>query len=281
MTRTILEGFRTTWSRRDGRAGLVILGVVVAASALAPPFLQDPRVQPDIVAGALQAPSASHWLGTDHLSRDVLSRVVYGARVSLAVAAGAVALAVSVGALVGLITGYAGGWLDAVLMRVVDGALAIPRLFLLLLVAAAIEHIPLAVLVLAIGLTGWFGTSRVVRAEVLRLSQLEFVRSAEALGAGRRRVMFRHLLPNVLGPITVASTLAVGDVILLEAGLSFLGLGVQPPTPSWGGMIFDAKADIVSAPWTTLAPGLAIVLTVLAVNLVGEALRDAFDPVSR
>jgi ABC-type dipeptide/oligopeptide/nickel transport system permease subunit len=281
VTRTILEGFRSTWSRRDGRAGLVILGLVVVAAVLAPPFLQDPRVQPDIVAGALQPPSAAHWLGTDHLSRDVLSRVVYGARVSLAVAAGAVALAVSVGALVGLITGYAGGWLDAVLMRVVDGALAIPRLFLLLLVAAAMEHIPLTVLVLAIGLTGWFGTSRVVRGEVLRLSQLEFVRSAEALGAGRRRVMFRHLLPNVLGPITVASTLAVGDVILLEAGLSFLGLGVQPPTPSWGGMIFDAKADIVSAPWTTLAPGLAIVLTVLAVNLVGEALRDAFDPVSR
>jgi peptide/nickel transport system permease protein len=272
------EGLRETWSRPEGRIGVVVLTVILLVALTLPPLLQDPRAQPDILGGALRPPSWAHWLGTDHLSRDVFSRLVYGARISLAVAAGAVALSVTLGALIGLVAGYAGGWLDAIAMRLVDGALAIPRLFLLLLIAAVMDHIPLLVLILAIGATGWFGTSRLVRAEVLRLRQLEFVRSAEALGAGRRRVIFRHLLPNVLGPLAVATTLAVGDVVLLEAGLSFLGLGVQPPTPSWGGMILDAKSDIIAAPWTSLAPGVAIVLTVLAVNLVGEALRDAFDP---
>jgi peptide/nickel transport system permease protein len=272
------EGLRAVWSRAGGRAGLIALTLIVTLALLAPPFLQDPRAQPDIVHGILLPPSATHWLGTDHLSRDVLSRVIRGARVSLAVAGGAVALSITLGALVGLVAGYLGGWFDVVAMRLVDGALAVPRLFLLLLIAAVMEHVPFGILIIAIGATGWFGTSRVVRAEVLRVRQLEFVSAAEALGAGRRRVIFHHLLPNVLGPIVVATTLAVGDVILIEAGLSFLGLGVQPPTPSWGGMIFEARSDIVTAPWTGLAPGLAIVLTVLAVNLVGEALRAALDP---
>jgi peptide/nickel transport system permease protein len=271
-------GLRAVWSHAGGRGGLLALGLIVALALLAPPFLQDPRAQPDIVHGVLLPPSATHWLGTDHLSRDVLSRVILGARVSLAVAAGAVALSITLGALVGLLAGYLGGWFDLLAMRLVDGALAVPRLFLVLLIAAVMDHVPLGVLIIAIGTTGWFGTSRLVRAEVLRVRQLEFVSAAEALGAGRRRVIFHHLLPNVLGPIVVATTLAVGDVILIEAGLSFLGLGVQPPTPSWGGMIFEARSDIVSAPWTSLAPGLAIVLTVLAVNLVGETLRAALDP---
>ncbi len=269
--------WRRVWVRSGGRTGAAILLFLLLVAAVAPPFLQDPRAQPDVVGGALQRPSAAHWLGTDHLSRDVLARVVSGARVSLAVAAGAVLLSMTIGLLVGLVAGYAGGWLDAALMRFVDGALAVPRLFLLLLMVATMERIPFAALVAVLGATGWFGTSRLVRAEVLRLRTLDFVRAARALGAGAGRIIFRHLLPNVAPPLTVATTLAVGDVILLEAGLSFLGLGVQPPTPSWGGMIYDAKPYLVTAPWTSLAPGLAIVLTVLAVQLVGEALQEASD----
>jgi len=163
-------------------------------------------------------------------------------------------------------------------MRIVDGALAIPRLFLLLLLVAVWEQMPLGALVLVLGATGWFGTSRIVRGEVLRLRESEFVFAAKALGAGPGRIIFRHLLPNVAGPLLVAATLGVGDVILLEAGLSFLGVGVRPPTPSWGGMILDARSLLTTAPWASIFPGLAIVVTVLAVNLIGDALRGALDP---
>ena len=190
----------------------------------------------------------------------------------------AVALSVTLGAVTGLVSGYLGGAVDAALMRLVDGALAIPRLFMLLLVLAVWERVPVLVLILLIGATGWFATRRLVRGEVLRLREEAYVRAAEALGASRRRIIFRHLLPNALGPLLVAATLGVGDVILLEAGLSFLGLGIQPPTPSWGGMILDSKEVMVSAPWAGIFPGLAIVITVLSANLFGDALRDAVDP---
>ena len=201
-----------------------------------------------------------------------------GARVSLAVSVLAVGLSVTLGAVMGLVAGYWGGAVDATLMRLVDAALAIPRLFLLLLVLAVWEQVPVVVLILLIGATGWFGTGRLVRGEVLRIREESYVRAAEALGGRRRRIIFRHLLPNTAGPLLVAATLGVGDVILLEAGLSFLGLGVQPPTPSWGGMILDGKSVLFAAPWASLFPGLAIVVTVLSANLVGDALRDAVDP---
>jgi peptide/nickel transport system permease protein len=251
--------------------------LLATAAIVGPAFLPDPLAQPDILGGSLP-PGLGHPFGTDQLSRDVLARVVAGARISLSVALLAVALSATIGAAVGLIAGYWGGLVDAALMRFVDGALAIPRLFILLLTLAVWERIPVAALVLLIGASGWFGTSRLVRGEVLRLREESYVRAAEALGARRRHVIFRHLLPNALGPLLVASTLGVGDVILLEAGLSFLGLGVQPPTPSWGGMILDSKEVLVSAPWTGVFPGLAILITVLSVNLFGEALRDALDP---
>jgi len=266
------DTLRQLWSNRAGRTGLILLGIIVLAALLLPPFLPDPRVQPD--GQSLLPPGVGHWLGTDHLSRDILSRVVWGARVSLLVAAGAVLLSISLGTMVGLLAGYLGGWVDVGLMRLVDAALAIPRIFLLLLVVAIMDHIPLSALILLIGATGWFGTSRLVRAEVLQLRARDFVAGAEALGASGSRVMLRHLLPNAIGPLAAATTMAVGDVILLEAGLSFLGLGVQPPTPSWGGMIFDAESYIVTAPWTGLAPGIMIILAVLAVQLVGEALHE-------
>ena len=251
--------------------------VVAIAALIGPWLLPDPLAQPDILGGSLP-PGLGHPFGTDQLSRDVLSRVVAGARVSLSVALLAVGLSATIGTAVGLVAGYWGGLVDAGLMRVVDGALAIPRLFILLLVLAAWERVPLAALILLIGATGWFATSRLVRAEVLRLREEGYVRAAEALGARRRHILFRHLLPNTLGPLLVAATLGVGDVILLEAGLSFLGLGVQPPTPSWGSMVLDSREVLVSAPWAGIFPGLAIVITVLSANLFGDALREAVDP---
>jgi peptide/nickel transport system permease protein len=247
------------------------------AAALGPLLLDDPAAMPDVVAGATP-PSAGHPFGTDHLNRDILARVVGGARVSLTVAGLAVLLALTLGSAVGLAAGYSGGWGDATLMRVVDAALAIPRLFVLLLLLVVWERIPLPALILFLGTTGWFGTSRLVRGEVLRIKQEPSVAAAIALGASPWRTITRHLLPNAAGPVLVAATLGVGDVILLEAGLSFLGLGIQPPTPSWGGMVLDARPYLSSAPWTALFPGAAIVATVLAVNLLGDALSAALDP---
>ncbi|HET7470067.1 MAG TPA: ABC transporter permease [Gemmatimonadales bacterium] len=272
------EALRAAWRTPRGRAGLVFLGFLVLLALFGPLLLPDPARQFDLDALAAVGPSADHPFGTDQLSRDVLSRVVSGARISLAVAALAVGLSMTLGAGVGLVAGYWGGAVDAVLMRVVDGALAIPRLFLLMVVLVVPDRVPLLALILLIGTTGWFATSRLVRAEVLRLREETFVRAAEALGASRRRIILRHLLVNAAGPLLVTATLGVGDVILLESGLSFLGLGVQPPTPSWGGMILDGRVAIEAAPWISIFPGVAIVLTVLATSLVGDALRDAFDP---
>jgi peptide/nickel transport system permease protein len=261
-----------------GRIGALLLAVAVVGSLVGPWLLPDPLAQPDILAQANLPPGAGHPFGTDQLSRDVLARVVAGGRVSLSVAVLAVTLAMTLGTAVGLIAGYWGGAVDSVLMRCVDGALAVPRLFLLLLVLAAWQNVPMLALIALIGATGWFTTSRLVRGDVLRLREEPYVQAVAALGASRRRIIFRHLLPNAAGPVLVAATLAMGDVILLEAGLSFLGLGIQPPTPSWGGMILDSKEVLVSAPWTGLFPGLAIVITVLSANLLGDALRDAVDP---
>jgi peptide/nickel transport system permease protein len=265
------------WRKPAGRVGAILLLVITLSAVVGPWFLPDPLAQPDILAGSLP-PGLGHPFGTDQLNRDVLARVVTGARVSLSVALLAVGLSVTIGAAVGLVSGYWGGVVDAGLMRLVDGALAIPRLFILLLVLATMERVPLPALIVLIGATGWFATSRLVRAEVLRIREETYVRAAEALGARRRHIILRHLLPNTMGPLLVAATLGVGDVILLEAGLSFLGLGVQPPTPSWGSMVLDSKEVLISAPWEGIFPGLAIVITVLSANLVGDALRETIDP---
>jgi peptide/nickel transport system permease protein len=266
------------WRTPRGLAGALILAGIAAAAAVGPLLLPDPLAQPCVLTCRNLAPTLQHPFGTDDLSRDILARVATGGRISLAVALLAVTLSATLGAVTGLVAGYLGGAVDSALMRTVDAALAIPRLFLLLLVLAVWEQVPVIVLVLLIGATGWFGTGRLVRGEVLRLREESYVRAAEALGASRRRIIFHHLLPNTAGPLLVAATLGVGDVILLEAGLSFLGLGVQPPTPSWGGMILDAKSVLVTAPWAGIFPGLAIVLTVLAANLFGDALSDTVDP---
>jgi len=271
------DALRSAWRNPRGRTGALVLLIVAVAAVIGPWLLPDPLAQPDILRAG-RPPGLGHPFGTDQLSRDVLSRVATGARISLGVAFLAVALSVTLGAAVGVVSGYWGGAVDATLMRIVDGALAIPRLFILLLVLAVWERVPVLALIVLIGGTGWFATSRVVRGEVLRIREEGYVRAAEALGARRRRIIFRHMIPNALGPLLVAATLGVGDVILLEAGLSFLGLGIQPPTPSWGGMILDSRDVMVSAPWAGIFPGLAIVVTVLSSNLFGEALRDAVDP---
>jgi peptide/nickel transport system permease protein len=277
MIGSLADLLRRAWEHPSGRWGVLILLILALAAAVAPRFLADPARMPDVVAGATP-PSVAHPFGTDHLNRDVLSRVVSGARVSLTVAGLAVLLALTVGTAVGLTAGFFGGWVDSLLMRIVDAALAIPRLFVLLLLLVVWERIPLPALVIVLGTTGWFATSRLVRGEVLRLKQEPFVTAAVALGASAWRTITRHLLPNAAGPVLVAATLGVGDVILLESGLSFLGLGIQPPAPSWGGMVLDARPLLQSAPWTAIFPGAAIVVTVLAVNLLGDALSAALDP---
>lgn len=277
MSGSLLQALARAVRTPAGAAGLLLFLAMVLVALVAPPFLPDPAAIPDAIQGAVP-PGAAHPLGTDSLNRDILARLVTGARISLGIAAFATLLSLSLGTAVGMVAGYRGGVVDAVLMRVVDGAMAIPRLFILLLLVLVWDRIPLPALVLVIGVTGWFATSRLVRGEVLRLRHQPFVTAAEALGASPARVMLRHLLPNAAGPLIVTATLGVGDVILLEAGLSFLGLGIQPPTPSWGGMILDARSIMTIAPWTGIFPGLAVVLTVLSANLLGEALRAAIDP---
>jgi ABC-type dipeptide/oligopeptide/nickel transport system permease subunit len=261
------------------RIALAVL-LAVALCALLAPLLApyDPAAQLDIVHLQGQAPSWSHPLGTDQYSRDLLSRVLYGARVSLAIAFGAVALSMSFGILVGATAGYAGGATDVVLMRFVDAALSIPRLLLLLVVIALWNNVGVVALTLLIAGVSWFSVSRLVRAEALAVREEDYVVAARALGSSPWRILLRHVLPNVAGPGVVAATLAIANVILLEAGLSYLGIGVRPPTASWGSIIQDGAERVSDLWWLTVFPGLAILVTVFACNALGDALRDALDP---
>lgn len=257
-------------------AVLVFLVIVAVAAPLVAPFPY--WLQLDIVRLKNHPPSWTYILGTDVYSRDVWSRLVYGARISLTVGALGMLVAVTVGTVVGAVAGYYRRWVDAILMRGVDIGLALPRIFILLMAIALWERLPMSVLVLAIGLTSWFGTSRLVRAEVLSLRERDFVSAARAVGAGPGRVIFAHVLPNAAAPIIVSAALGIGNVLLLEAGLSFLGIGLPSPRPSWGNMIADGAHALLHAPWTTLFPGLAIAIVVMALNSVADALRDALDP---
>jgi len=225
----------------------------------------------------LEPPSKAHLFGTDELGRDVCSRIIYGARVSLKVGFLAMGIAIFIGTLLGAIAGYYGKWVDTIIMRIVDVMLAFPSLFLILAVVAVLEP-SIYIIMVVIGLTGWMDVARLVRAEVLSLKEREFVLAAKAIGASSSRVIFKHILPNAIYPVIVAATFAVGGAILIESGLSFLGLGIQPPEPSWGGILSIGKDYITVAWWMSLFPGIAIFLTVLSFNLIGEALRDALDP---
>ena len=261
------------------RIAIVVL-LIVALSAVFAPLLApyDPTAQLDIVRLPSQPPSLAHPLGTDPFSRDVLSRLLYGSRISLAVGLGAVLLAMSFGIAVGAVAGFIGGAVDAVLMRFVDAALSIPRLLVLIMVASLWGSLGLVPLTLLMAGTGWFAVSRLVRAETLALREREFIVAARALGASPARILVRHVLPNVAAPALVAATLGIANVILLEAGLSYLGIGVRPPTASWGAIIQDGAERVSDLWWLTLFPGLAILVTVFACNALGDALRDAFDP---
>jgi peptide/nickel transport system permease protein len=257
-------------------AGCLVVLVLFGLSFLAP-YLTP--YQPDSLDAyhVLLPPSADHWFGTDELGRDVLTRIIYGARISLKVGFVSVGIAVVIGALVGLCAGYYGGWLDSLLMRTVDIMLCFPTFFLILAVIAMLEP-SIWYIMIIIGLTGWMGVARLVRAEVLSLRERDFVQAARALGASDRRIIFRHILPNALSPMLVAATLGVAGAILTESALSFLGIGVQPPTPSWGNMLTAGKDYLEFAWWLSLFPGLAILVTVIAYNLLGEGIRDALDP---
>lgn len=272
------EAWRRFMRHRQAVLGL-LLTVLLALTALMAPLVapHDPDEQTDIVATRYQPPSVEHPMGTDRFGRDVFSRVVYGARISLMIGFLAVAIAISIGTAVGAIAGFLGGWLDTTLMRGVDLLLSFPRLVLLITLVALFEP-SIALITLVLGLTGWMGTSRIVRGQVLTVREMEYVTAARVLGFGPARILVRHILPNVLTPVIVAATLGIGNTILAEAALSFLGLGVQPPTASWGNMVASGRDTMLNAWWITTFPGLAIVLTVMSFNLVGDGLRDALDP---
>jgi peptide/nickel transport system permease protein len=271
---------------RDGRArlGAALLAGVVLIAVLAPLLTTGhPAAQHDVVATRLLPPfstdrfGAFHLLGTDRLGRDVWTRLAYGARVSLAVGTLAVVLSLTIGVSVGAAAALLRGWLPTALLALTDFALAVPRVVLLLLLAALwAPSVTLVVLVL--GATGWMTIARLVYAESRSLSARPFAESALALGAGRARLLVRHLLPNLLTPIVVAAALGVGNAILLEAGLSFLGLGVQPPAPSWGNMMAAGRDALMDAPWIAGAPGVALVLVVVGCTLLGDALQDRLSP---
>jgi peptide/nickel transport system permease protein len=265
------------------RFGLGVLALTILIALCAPLLAVDPSVQRDIVATRFLPPlhtdihGTFHLFGTDRFGRDVWARLAYGARVSLGVGVLAVLLSLIIGTAVGAAAGFWQGGLGVVLLGITDFALALPRVVLLLLLASLWQ--PSATLVIIVlGVTGWMTIARLVHGEVRALAARPFVESAIALGVRAPRVLVRHILPNALTPVIVASALGIGNAIMLEAGLSFLGLGVQPPTPSWGNLIASGRDTLVNAPWVATAPGVALVLVVVAATLLGDALRDRLDP---
>lgn len=276
-------------------SGMVSMALLILAVVFVDKVTPYSPEEPDL-ANMLAAPSLKHPLGTDELGRDLLTRTLYGGRVSLLVGVFSMLVAISFGTLVGAVAGYFGGTIDNLLMRFTDFALAFPRIFLLILFAiifmrppfsknplivfvfGALYKMPVARVVFVIGILGWMEVARLVRGSFLEISNLQYVESARVLGAGTVRIMFRHILRNALGPIIVASSLGVADAIISESGLSFLGLGIQPPTATWGNLLKNALDQILAAPWTAIVPGFMIFLTVLSINYIGDGLRDAFDP---
>jgi ABC-type dipeptide/oligopeptide/nickel transport system permease subunit len=266
--------------KRDRRAwfggGVIVLLVVLAMAA--PLLARHNPTDVDLI-NSLQPPSARHWFGTDIQGRDVWARLVYGARVSLTVGVVSQGISLTLGVILGLLAGYYGKWIDETVMRLADVTLAFPTLLLLIALVAALQP-SLTVVFVTIGLVGWAGMARLVRGQVLVVRELEFVQAEQALGARDARILIYHILPSVVAPVVIAATLGVAGAIMAESSLSFLGLGVQPPNPSWGSMIADGRDlyQLRRAPWTSVFPGLAIGAAVLGFNLLGDALRDALDP---
>jgi peptide/nickel transport system permease protein len=273
QAKTFWKYFKRSRLAVGGMVVILITFIIAGTASFVAP--QDPGKTD--VSLKLNPPSLEHFLGTDQLGRDVFSRMLYGSRVSLSVGFVAVAISICIGILVGATAGYYSGWIDSVLMRFVDIMLCFPSFFLILTVVALLGPSLFKVMVV-IGITSWMGTSRFVRAEFLSLRERDFVQAAKALGVKDFRIIFLHILPNALAPVFVTATLDVATAILVEAGLSFLGFGVQPPAPSWGNILTEGRTYIFDAWWLTIFPGLAILITVLSFNLLGEGLRDALDP---
>jgi peptide/nickel transport system permease protein len=257
-------------------SGAVLVLFVFLISFLAPVISPYDPANIDI-GEMLQAPSAEHWFGTDPLGRDILSRMIWGAQISLKVGFVSVGISLMIGVLLGALAGFYGGWVERSIMRFVDVMLCFPSFFLILAVIAFLEP-SIWNIMIVIGLTSWMGVARLVRAEILSLREREFILAVRAQGANDLRIIFFHLLPNSLAPILVAATLGIAGAILTESALSFLGIGVQPPTPSWGNILMAGKDNIMIAWWISVFPGLAILLTVLSYNLLGEGIRDIIDP---
>jgi peptide/nickel transport system permease protein len=271
---------REFWARlkrnRMAMTGLILV-LVLFAVALFAPWLAPYDPLSINLQEVLMPPSPAHYLGTDTLGRDVLSRIIFGARISLLVGFVAVGIATLIGLFIGALAGYYGGWVDSALMRLVDLMLCFPTLFLILAVIALLGP-SIWNIMAVIGFTSWMGVARLVRAEFLSLREREFVTAARALGAGDTRLILRHILPNALTPVMISATLGVAGAILTESALSFLGLGVMPPTPSWGNILTAGKDNIEIAWWLSVFPGLAILITVMSYNLLGEGIREAIDP---
>jgi len=257
-------------------AGFVIV-IAMFVVSLAAPWLAPYNPNVIDLKNILNPPSATHWFGTDQLGRDVLSRMVWGAGISLKVGFVATGIAILIGTVLGSVAGYYGRWVDGVIMRFVDIMLCFPTFFLILAVIALLEPSIWNIMII-IGLTGWMGITRLVRADFISLRERDFVKAARAIGAGDARIIFIHMLPNAMASVLVAATLGIAGAILTESALSFLGIGVQPPTPSWGNILTAGKDNIDIAWWLSLYPGLAILITVLGYNLLGEGIRDALDP---
>jgi ABC-type dipeptide/oligopeptide/nickel transport system permease subunit len=273
--------WRTAWRRfcrhKAGLVALVVLVLEVLLALFAPVLIpRDLAIDPSPL-NILQRPSGEHWLGTDEVGRDIFARLVYASRISLSIGFMAVAMAIVVGTTLGALAGYFGGWVDTVIMRVTDAILSIPALFFLIVLSVTLGP-SVRTMIIVIGLLSWMELARIIRANVLSLKRREFVEAAQTIGARNPRIIARHILPNTLAPIVVAATLGVGNALLTEASVSYLGLGVQPPEPSWGNMLYNAQSYFFNAPWITLYPGVMILITVLCINFIGDGLRDALDP---
>jgi peptide/nickel transport system permease protein len=271
------------WTRlRRHKLAVISIAVVALMTAMcaAAPLLTGYEFDAIDLGSIREAPSLDHWMGTDDLGRDLFTRILYGGRVSILIGVLSAVIGTLLGSTVGSVAGFYGGRLDNVLMRTTDVAYAIPTLPLLIVLASYTAATG-GSMALIIGLLSWMTTARVVRGEVLSIKEMAYVEAARSLGATDWRILFQHILPNAVGPIVVGATLAVGNAIIVESSLSFLGLGVQPPTPTWGNMLMDAQATMVTKPWLTIFPGMAILLVVLAVNFIGDGLQDALDPTGR
>ena len=280
MARTIAKRF---FKHKLAGIAIIVLAILVLASTFA--FLSPYNPTDQEPTNSFQKASVDHWFGTDELGRDIFTRILYGGRVSLTVGLISTFLSITLGIIVGALSGYFGGWMDSVLMRTTDAFLTFPTIFVLIILGAYLreQQIPwfknsVVIVIIIIAALSWMWPARLVRGLFLALREREFVTASRALGGSDGRIILRHILPNCIGPIVVSATLLMASAIILESGLSYLGFGVQPPTPTWGSILSTAQNQVFRAPWIAFYPGLMIFITVMAINYIGDGLRDAFDP---